>query len=113
MTGYEAIYYAGLTVLGCLSCSFYAIIRTQCKCKEAGAYSGGQAFVSQEQAKSAERQARANAYFAQVQSMETAWQSYLENHYAVAGNGKPGSDDIRAMRAAFENMYSLEHLENL
>ncbi len=113
MTGIECFYTAILIVLATICLSFLAMIRSMSKIKEAGAFSGGQAYVSTAQADSAERCAKAEAYLAQVRSMEAAWQSYLENHYAIAGNGKPSADDIRIMRATFENMYDFSAMENL
>lgn len=105
------IYLSGLMLLGTFCWLILIAGRSYCKQKEAGAFSGGQAFVHQEHAKASERMAKANAYLAQVQSMETAWQSYLDNHYAIAGNKPPSGDDIRTMRAAFENMYDFSYLE--
>lgn len=113
MTGIECLYTAGLMILATVCLSFLAMIRSMSKIKESGAFSGGQGFVYNAQAEGAERTAKAEAYLAQVRSMEAAWQSYLENHYAIAGNGKPSADDIRVMRATFENMYDFSAMENL
>lgn len=110
MTWMTFVFLALLILIASICLAVLMMIKSVCVTKEAGAYAGGQAYAATSQAEATERIARANAYFTQVQSMEQGWQTFIENHYAVAGKN-PGVDDVRAMRAAFENMYDFAHLE--
>lgn len=99
------LFAAFLTVCGMV----YQAAKTSAAIRLSQAHSGGQAYVAGANAEAAERVAKANAYFAQVQSLESAWQSFLENRFAVSGDHKDTPKDLRTLRAAFENMYDFSN----
>jgi hypothetical protein len=91
----------------------YQATKTYMAIKQAAAFSGGQGYVAQANAESAERVARANAYFEQVLSLEKAWQAFLENHLTLNHDKHFDPQDLRSLRAAFENMYDFSNQVNL